>query len=1375
MKALRKEFWMEIRKSKSRFISILLIVALGVAFFSGIQASSPDMRYSGDAYYDESSLMDIKVVGTMGLTSDDVSSIESIDGIESAEGAWSTDVMCGEGQKQKVLHIESINDTVNKLDVQEGRLPEKSGEIFLDSTFASSNEYKVGDKVALREEGDSPVLVTTEYTVVGTGRSPLYISFNRGNTTLGTGEVNGFGYVLPEDFDQEIYTQIYVTVHGAKGLTSYTDGYENLIAKIKDRVENIADDRCQIRLAAVKADAQEEINDAQKKLDDGKKEADEKLADAKEELDKGEKDLEDGRNEYEDGKSQLEDAKTELADGKKQLEDAKTELADGKNQLEDAKAQLADGKSQLESAKNQLSSSKSQLDTARSQLDDGWSQVSAAKAQLADGQAQLDSAQKQVTSGLAELEENQKTLDENKAKLADGKAQIEAGEQQLEAAKQTLTTKQSELDQSKAEIIAGQQQIESTRTQLNVQKQQITDGLSQVSAGEAQLQDGISALESAKAQLTELQSQLEIVRASYKAALENPDASQEEIDILAAQVSALEEQEAAVTQQIQASEAQIESQRQQLAANRSELESGLAAVEDGLSQLSQKESELNAGLEQITAGQAQIDAGWIQIQEQENTLAASKAEIEAGEQELEKGQKQLKAAKKKLNKAQKEIDSNAETLAAGQAELDANVAKLNDNEAQYASGLEQYNSGARQIAENEAKLTSGEQEIAENEAKLADGEKEIADNEKKLADGEKEITDNEKKLQDAAKDLKKGEKDLADGKKEYEDAKKDAEDEIAENQQKLDDAKKELEDLEMPEWMVTDREALPEYTDYGDNADRLRNIGQVFPVIFFLVAALISLTTMTRMVEEQRTQIGTLKALGYKKSAIAAKYICYAFFATLLGSVLGMLIGEKIIPYIIITAYGIMYHNVENTLQIHYELKYALMYHNVANTISIDYQPGFALIASAASVVCTVGATLFASGKELQETPASLMRPPAPKEGKRVLLERLTFIWKHLSFSWKSTIRNLFRYKKRLIMTVFGIAGSMGLMLVGFGIQDSISDIAAIQYRELQHYDGMVIEDSDATEEEHAELFEYMKENEQIAHCNRVQMTKISAPKGSSSVSIYLFVPESLSEFAKDVTLKNRITGETYELTDEGAAISEKTASLLGLKVGDMIPLKKGDKEYKVRVAVITENYMSHYLYMTPRVYEQTFGEKPEYENIVFTMQEDCKDDLEMAGSRILANPGALSISYTSSLASQVDRMLSTLDAVILVLIVSAGMLAFVVLYNLNNINITERQRELATLKVLGFYDGEVSQYVLRENVILTVLGIMFGAVFGILIHRYVITTVEVDAVMFGRNIKPLSFLYSGILTSIFSIVVNGVMHFKLKTIDMVESLKSVE
>lgn len=1328
MKALRKEFWMEIRRSKSRFISILLIVALGVAFFSGIQASSPDMRYSGDAYYDESSLMDIKVVGTMGLTEDDVETLKNIDGIEAAEGAWSTDVMCGEGQTQKVLHIESVNETVNRLDVQEGRLPEKEGELFLDGTFASANGYQIGDKMTLREGKDSSLLINTEYTVVGTGRSPLYISFNRGNTTIGTGEVNGFGYVLPDNFDQEIYTQIYVLAHGAKALTSYTDGYENLIARIKDKVENIADDRCAIRLASVKADAQKEIDDAQKKLDDGKKEADEKLADAKDQLDQGEKDLEDGKKEYEDGK--------------KQLEDAKKEIEDGKTQLADARTQLKDGKSQLADAKSQLSSSKTQLDSARSQLDDGWSQVNAAKAQLADGQAQLNAAQSQVDGGLAELEANQKTLDENAAKLEAAKSQIADGENQIAAAKQTLTEKQAQLDQSKAELTQGQQQIESTKAQLNEQKQQIEAGLAQVSQGEAQLQEGMNALEGAKGQLSQLQSQIGALQEQYQAALENPEASQEELDGLAGQIAALESQTAGVQSQIEENSAALEATRQQLAATRSELESGLAAVEDGFSQISQKETELNAGLAQITEGQAQINAGWEGLKEQESTLAASKAELESGEQELANGQAQINAAREQLSSAQQEINANAQTLADGQAQLDANVSKLNASEQQYASGLAQYQSGHQQIADNEAKLLSGE--------------KEIADNEKKLTDGEKEIAENEKKLQDAAKDLEKGEKDLADGKQEYETSRKDAEKEIAENEQKLADARKELDELEEPEWMVTDREDLPEYSDYGDNADRLKSIGQVFPVIFFLVAALISLTTMTRMVEEQRTQIGTLKALGYRKPAIAAKYICYALLATVGGSIMGMLLGEKIIPYVIITAYGIMYHNV-------------------SNTISIDYQLSFALIASGASIVCTVGATLFACGKELQETPASLMRPPAPKEGKRVLLERITFIWKHLSFSWKSTIRNLFRYKKRLIMTVFGIAGSMGLMLVGFGIQDSISDIAAIQYRDLQHYTGMIIEDEDSTEKEKEELLDFVKNNDEIAHCNRVQMTKISAPKGNSNISIYLFVPESLDEFAKDVTLQNRITGEKYELTDDGAAISEKTADLLNLKVGDTITLEKAGKKYTVKVAVVTENYMSHYLYMTPLVYEQTFNEKPDYENIVFTVKEEDKDAMEKVGTEILTCPAALSISYTSSLSAQVDRMLSTLDVVILVLIVSAGMLAFVVLYNLNNINITERQRELATLKVLGFYDGEVSQYVLRENVILTALGIVFGAIFGILLHRYVITTVEVDAVMFGRNIKPMSFVYGGILTSVFSAVVNAVMHFKLKTINMVESLKSVE
>ena len=311
---------MEIRKSKARFISIFFIVALGVAFFSGIQAASPDMRLSGDAYYDESKLMDIKVVGTMGLTSEDVEALSSVKGVQEAEGAYSTDVMCGDEDAQKVLHMESVNQTVNQLMVNEGRLPEKSGECFVDHMFADSMDYKVGDTVRVRQQEDSELLKTEEFTIVGIGSSPLYISFNRGNTTLGTGEINGFAYVLPQDFDQEVFTQIFLRVHGAEGLTSYTDAYDNLIAKIQERVEGIEKERCEVRYDSVVSDAQEELDDAKKELADGKKEAEDKLADARKEIKDGEKELADGKKEYEDGKQQLEDAKQELADGRVQLE-----------------------------------------------------------------------------------------------------------------------------------------------------------------------------------------------------------------------------------------------------------------------------------------------------------------------------------------------------------------------------------------------------------------------------------------------------------------------------------------------------------------------------------------------------------------------------------------------------------------------------------------------------------------------------------------------------------------------------------------------------------------------------------------------------------------------------------------------------------------------------------------------------------------------------------------------------------------------------------------------------------------------------------------------------------------------------------------------
>lgn len=1285
MKALHKDFWMEIRKSKARFISIFLIVALGVAFFSGIQASSPDMRYSGDAYYEAAKLMDLKIQGTLGLTQRDVKAVSDIDGVELAEGSYSTDVMSGEDDARKVLHLESISSNFNLLTADEGRIPEKSGEIFLDKPFAKNRGYKIGDTISVSEDGDSELLKKTTYTVVGIGSSPLYISFNRGNTTLGSGEVSGFGYILPEDFEQEAFTQIYIMVHESGDVISYTDAYDNLIRKIQKRVEGIEKEQCSLRYEEIVAEANEKLDDARKELEDGKKESEEKLGDAKKKLDDGKKKYEDGKKEYEDGKQQLSDAKKELTDGKQQLADGRKQIEDGWSQLNSAKQQVEDGLSQLNAARSQLADSEAQINEKQAELTAGYEQLTAAKQQVSDGEAQLREAEK------------------------------------------TLESKQAELDSGREQLEKGKNTIKETKAALTSQKEQCEAGLVQVSEGESQISSSEEALSGQQAQLDELTSQKEALssqaaelQAQYDAGAE-AGKTEEELAELSTQIQTLNGQISAMEEQINAGQAQIDGAQAELTAKKSELAQTRATLESSL---------------------GQINEGFSQIKEQEETLSQTEAQLNAGQEELDKGKKELETKKAELSAAKEEITANQATLDDGQSQLDSARAQLS--------------AGRQQLEEKQAQLNAGQAEIQTNTEKLTSSQAELDENEQKLLDGEKEIRENEQKLKDAKKDLEDVKKKLSDGKKEYQDGKKEADDKIAEAQQKIEDAQKEVDDIETPEWIISDRNDLPEYSDFGDNAERLKNIGKVFPMIFFLVAALISLTTMTRMVEEQRTQIGTMKALGYGKASIASKYLSYAFLATVGGSIAGVLFGEKVLPFIIIQAYGIMYWNIGDHMQLDYELQYAL-------------------IASGAAVICTMGATLFSCAKTLAETPASLMRPPAPKEGKRILIERSSFIWKHLSFSWKSSMRNLFRYKKRLFMTIFGIAGSMGLMLVGFGLYDSIMDIAILQYDQIQHYDAMVINDEDATDSQEKDLLKFLDGNSEIDHYTRVQLTKMTAPKEKGSVSIYVYVPENTENFKEDVTLRDRKSHEQYELTDDGAVICEKTASLIGVKTGDEITLEKDNRKYKVKITAVTENYMGHYVYMTPPCYEKTFGEKPEYSSTVYTMKEDAESDLETLGNAILKYPAALSISYTSSTAGQVERMLGSLGAVIWVLIISAGMLAFVVLYNLNNINITERQRELATLKVLGFYDGEVSQYVFRENILLSFIGILAGAVFGILLHRYVITTVEVDAVMFGRNIKPISFVYSGIITFGFSMFVNMVMHFKLKKINMVESLKSVE
>lgn len=1039
-KALRKDFYMEIRRSLGRFMSIFFIVAIGCAFFSGIRASEPDMRYSGDAYFDDKNMMDIEVISTMGLTDDDLQAIEDAGGVAAVEGSYSVDVLCSEGDNQIAVHVMSLLPEMNQVQLEGGRLPEAEDECAVDVDYLNESSLEIGDEITFSSGGDDDItdtLKTDTFTITGTVSSPNYISFQRGSTTIGNGSVAAF-IVVPEDsFSLDVYTEIYAQVDGAKEMTAFTDAYDDRVQEVMDAIEAIRAEREQIRYDEIVDEANEALEDA---------------------------------------RQQVADAETELEDGK----------AEAEQELADARRQLAD---------------------AQEEVDNGWQE-------------------------------------------------IESSKEQLEASRQQLTDSQAEVDQGQEELNAN------------------IDALNQ--------------------QINEL------------------NAAKEEYNSLAAS----------------------------------------GATDD------------------VTMA----------------TLNAMYEEIQKGEAAIAQAQDQIDSAKAELESGQEQINSGWDQITAGEQELADAEAQLEEAEAEIADGWEEYYEGE-----------------AEAEAEIADGEQKIADAKEELADAENEIND-----------------------------------------------------LEKPEWYIYDRSNLPDYTGYGENADRMRAIGEVFPAIFFLVAALISLTTMTRMVEEQRTQIGTLKALGYERHSIAGKYLGYALLATVSGSVVGILFGEKVFPYIIINAYGIMYQHMSN--------------------INIPYNLEYGLGAAAAALASTLLATIFSCYKELKEQAAELMRPPTPKQGQRVMLERVKFIWKRLNFSWKASIRNLVRYKKRLFMTIFGIGGCMALMLVGFGLKDSIFAIVDIQYGEIQLYDGNIILSDDATEEEKGSIISTLEKDSKMAGSTEGILSQITVGNGEEWHDVYLDVPKNVEEFSEFVVLQDRVTNEKYELDDSGAVLTEKMATELDVEPGDTITIRDEDRgDLEVEISAVCENYMSHYLYMTPAYYEKVYGEQPDYNSIFYKTADRITEEAERIGEEALTLPGALSVSYTTDLREQVDNMLGALDEVIVVLIISAGMLAFVVLYNLNNINITERQRELATLKVLGFYNGEVAMYVYRENIVLTVLGAVFGIVLGKFLHGFIIVTVEIESVMFGRNIDLSSFIYGFLLTILFSLLVNGVMYFKLKKINMVESLKSVE
>lgn len=660
----------------------------------------------------------------------------------------------------------------------------------------------------------------------------------------------------------------------------------------------------------------------------------------------------------------------------------------------------------------------------------------------------------------------------------------------------------------------------------------------------------------------------------------------------------------------------------------------------------------------------------------------------------------------------------------------------------------------------ESQLLAITNEIASGESKLQEGQNKLTEGWNTVQNSKLEL---ENKKKETAEEIKKQEKKIADakvelldGEKELEDAKKEFNEKITDAEAKLIDAREKINELETAKWYIFDRNDNTGFNSYSQDTGNIEKLGEVFPVVFFIIATLISLTSMSRMVEEERVQIGTLKALGYNKIQIISKYIIYSFLASVIGGVLGALFGLKFFPFVIISMYAMMYDMPELVLEF-----------NVLYTV----------LGVGIMTFCIVGTTIFTANKELVSTPAEMMRPKAPKAGKRVLLEKVPFIWNKFSFTQKVTLRNMFRYKKRFLMTVVGIMGCTALILAGFGLKDSISKIMDFQYVDIYNYDMLIGLKDTLTQEEIDSFVAELETNEKIEKITKSHMLSYSINNKEFKEDAQILIVENKNDLEGIINLKDLKTGEKIELTDGHIVITDKLAKLIDAKIGDTIKIQDSDgNDYEVEVGNITEHYIQHYIYMTNTLYEKIFGEKLSPNVLLATYGEEFSEQEENELSeKLLKNAKTSSVTLSSYLITIMDDTLSAMNIVVYVLIISAGLLAFIVLYNLANVNISERIRELATIKVLGFYDKEVYNYVTREIILLTIIGIILGLGFGYILNSFILGTCEIGILRFRRVINLQSYIFATLITIVFTYIVNFITYFSLKKVDMIESLKSVE
>ncbi len=1170
-KILMKDAIKTIEVSQARFLSIIAIVALGISFFTGMNATAPDMFETAKQYVSSSNAMDIQLVSTAGLTDDDLTVIGSITGVEAVRGEKYVDGVVKvdsksisdiDGSELTIraisLNVEDVenyqngvNDPsyMNRPQLVEGSWPSSFNQCVVDeSQLSTPEEFKIGSVITIEGEGTdiTASLSNTEYTIVGIIRTPLYMSYERGNTNIGTGKLGTFVYIPSDNFKSDYYTSMSIKIKGSENYDPYSEEYEQFISPFVNYISSIAPEVLAPRVNSLKAEYTVKIAEAE----------------------------------------------TEYATTKANVE---YQIANGEQQVEQVLDLAENGDQRLLEYKQQYNEKATEV---ANEIDAGKLEHSTQYAKWEEKRDQYNKAMETV--------EKYKDAD---TQLANAKTEWNVASLQVN----TLSSTVSYLEQLVATTRSAMDQFNS----------------SQDDKGDA------------------------IINRFEQSGLQGV-----EIDQIISTISGLtavgtaEEMSAYMEPQLQSFEAKLTTSKQELS--------------DAKTELAEKKVLLE------------------QAQELVDTL-----------NELEV---KLETAKVELDKAEQELNDAGYDIQMGELEA---LAKLSDMK--------------NQISTYETNLI-----YAKDKAKTIEAE---------FAATKQEAT---QKL------------------------------EMAENA--LNDAKNFLLNLDDAKWYVNNRdEALLGFSDYEQTANRTAALSKIFPWFFFLVAALVCLNTMTRMIEEERTRLGTFKALGFTDSEIIFKYIFYAFLASCIGAFAGSFLGFALFPSAITMAYSILFDMPQVVIK--YRFEYAI--------------PGILI-----SVISTVWTAYHTCNKNLRVVPASLMRPKAPKGGKKVFIEKFTFIWSRLNFIWKVTLRNVFRNMKRFVMATMGVAGCTALLVAGFGLNDSLNTTMEKQFIDedrVWNYDmQIVLADSYDTTLQQCEVFNTVCDKATIktAMLQYMKVFNTTSEKSENVMETYLLVPEKSEEVSNYISLRNRADKIPHTLNSNGVIITEKLADQLSIGVGDYIDINI-DETNKVSapVAAITENYAFHYIYMTKEVYQSLFGTNPKYNYIcanlaIETFTDEQKNTL---AKELMDDYDISAVAFTSQIESSMKNVMDSIGYVVIILIVSAGLLAFIVLYNLSIINITERMKEIATIKVLGFDDGEVSAYIFRENLILTIIGIIEGLLCGIVLHYIVISIAEVDIIMFGRGITPMSFVYSAALACAFSLFVNVVLHKKLKSVDMVESLKSIE